>query len=153
MSRTFTLSEANSRIPDVASVLARTTLLLGRARAIARQLADLGVVGTPPGELPDLDAVRGRPSLEAHLVQAWMLRRTAFEEAARLERTGVVIRDLERGWIGFRSVIDGEREVLLSWHLGEREIQHFHPVNGTLIDRRPVTGHRFFRSRQLGAPR
>ncbi len=152
MPRTFTLQEANALVPDVAASLARTTLLLGRARAVARRLADLGVVGEPVGALPDLGAVAGRPRLESDLHQARLLLAAAHEEASRLEKRGVVIRDLERGWVGFRSVLDGEREVLLSWHLGEREIRHFHDVHGSLLDRIPIDGHRFFRSRQLAPP-
>lgn len=152
MRRTFTLQEANELLPDVASSLARTTLLLGRVRAVARRLADLGVLGDPPGDLPEPGAVAGRPRLEADLARAHLLLAAARDEARRLERRGVVIRDLERGWVGFLSVLDGEREVLLSWHLGEREIRHFHDLHGSLLDREPVEGHRFFRRRQLQPP-
>lgn len=152
MLRTFTLEEANELVPNVASSLARTTLLLGRVRAVALRLAELGVLGEPHGQLPEPAKVAGRPALERELVRARMLLATAEEEAQRLERAGVVIRDLERGWVGFRSVLDGEREVLLSWHLGEREIRHFHDLHGSLLDREPIDGHRFFRRRQLRPP-
>ena len=81
-----------------------------------------------------------------------MLLAAAREEAHALEARGVRVTDLERGWVAFPSVIDGQREVLLSWRLGERDIRHFHELQDGPTDRKPVEGHRFFRQRQLGPP-
>ena len=152
MTRYFTLDEANALVPEVAATLGRTTQLLGQMRAIARRLAEAGLRGDTPGELPSLDDVDD-PEQAVDLARAQMLAEVATEEARRLEALGIVVRDLERGLVDFRSVVDGEREVWLCWQLGEREIEHFHDLHAGFPGRRPVEGHRFFRSRQLIPPR
>jgi hypothetical protein len=152
VSRSFTLDEANRLIPRVAATLGRTTQLIGQARAIARRLAEAGLSGERPGELPDADDVDD-PELAAELARARLLAEAATDEARRLEALGIVVRDLERGLVDFRSVVDGEREVWLCWQLGEREIRFFHDLHAGFVGRKPVDGHRFFRSRQLIPPR
>ncbi|HJL20227.1 MAG TPA: DUF2203 domain-containing protein [Sandaracinaceae bacterium LLY-WYZ-13_1] len=155
MTRTFTLEEANRLVPRVAATLARTTQLIAQARAIARRLADAGVTAPQPGELPspeDVDAV-DEPELAADVARARMLAEAARDQARALTELGVVVRDLERGLVDFRSVVDGEREVWLCWQLGERDIRYFHDLHAGFPGRQPVEGHRFFRSRQLVPPR
>jgi len=155
VTRTFTLAEANALIPRIATVLGRCTQLLGQAQRIARQLAEAGV--QPPalaGGAPDEDDLPDdRPELAGLLHKAIALGDTAIEQGRILEGMGVVVQDLERGRVAFRSVIDGQREVFLSWQLGERQITHWHEVDAAFVDRRPVEGHAFFRSRQLVPPR
>lgn len=154
MTRTFTLAEANALIPQVAAILGRSVQLLGQAQAIARQLAEAGVHPREEGVPPDEDELpEDRPELAEALRKAILLGDTAIEQGRLLESMGVVIQDLERGRVAFRSVIDGQREVLLSWQLGERQIAHFQEVHAAFVDRRPVEGHAFFRSRQLVPPR
>jgi hypothetical protein len=157
VTRSFTLEEANRLIPRVAATLGRTTQLLTQARAIARRLADAGLTGPRPGELPDEAALEeagiDEPTLVADRARAELLLEAARDEARELEALGVVVRDLERGLVDFRSVVDGEREVWLCWQLGEREIRFFHELHAGFVGRQPVEGHRFFRSRQLVPPR
>lgn len=153
VSRTFTLEEANALIPRVTAAFARTTQLIGGARRIAQRLAAAGVRPSRPGELPDPASVAHDPALAADLALASSLAEAALEEARALERLGIVVRDIERGLIDFRSVIDGQREVWLCWHLGEREIRTWHDLDSGFVGRQPIEGHRFFRARQLVAPR
>lgn len=150
--RTFTLEEANALVPRVARVLARTTQLLGRLRASVRRFADEGFGPTGHSGLPDDSDLRGRPELLEELAVARMLAETVREEARALEQLGVLVRDVQRGLVDFRSIVDGEREVFLCWQLGEREIRFFHELHAGFSGRQPVEGHRFFRSRQLRAP-
>ncbi len=148
--RTFTLEEANALVPRVARVLARTTQLFTRLRVSTRRFAELGL--TAGQGLPDEAAVRGRPELIDELSVARMVMEAIGDEARALEALGIVVRDMERGLIDFRSIVDGEREVCLCWQLGEREILYFHELSTGFSGRQPVEGHRFFRSRQLRAP-
>lgn len=150
--RTFTLDEANGLVPRIAGALVRTTQLLGHARLIARQLAEEGVPTDEPGGLPD-EASVGDPDLVEEVARARLLITAAKEEAARLEALGVIVHDLERGLVDFRSVLDGEREVFLCWQLGERAITAFHDPQAGFAGRQPVAGHAFFSSRQLVPPR
>ena len=152
MRRTFTLEEANALIPRVTAGLARSTQLLGQARAIARRLSEQGVRPSNPGGLPNPDDVDD-PALARDVVQVQLLVEAAQDEARRLEALGIVVRDLERGLVDFRSVLEGEREVYLCWQLGERVIRWYHGLEEGFVGRQPIGEHRFFRSRQLIPPR
>jgi hypothetical protein len=151
--RSFTLEEANALIPRVTTILARTTQLVGRVRAISRRLAEAGVRSSKPGGLPEDADLSGHPELVEDLARARLLVETADDEARRLLELGIVIRDLERGLLDFHSILDGQRPVFLCWQLGEREIRHYHELSSGFVDRRPIEGHRFFRTRQLVPPR
>lgn len=152
MARRFTLDEANQLIPRVAATLGRTTQLIALARAIARRLAEAGRPGARPGLLPH-ESELDDPELLADLARAKLLAEAATDEARQLETLGVVVRDLERGLVDFRSVLDGERDVWLCWQLGEPDIRFFHDLHAGFLGRQPIEGHRFFRSRQLVPPR
>ena len=153
MSRTFTLDEANALIPRVIASFARTTQLVAAARRIAQRLAAAGVRPPAPGQLPEPASVAHDPALGAELALATTLAETALAEARALEALGIVVRDIERGLDDFRSVLDGQREVWLCWQLGEREIRFWHDLDTGFVGRQPIEGHRFFRARQLVAPR
>lgn len=153
VSRTFTLEEANALIPRVVGAFGRTTQLVAAARQVASRLAAAGVRPAKPGELPDPETVAHDPALAADLSLATAMAEAAMDEVKALQAIGVEVRDIDRGLVNFRSVVDGQREVYLSWQLGEREIQFFHDLEAGFVGREPIEGHRFFRSRQLSAPR
>ena len=128
-------------LPQVARLLSRSTQLLAQARAVARR------EGGP--SLLRRDEVSSSPPTQA-LVEA--LLHAAGQQAARIVELGARVEDLERGRIDFHSVLEGEREVLLCWELGEAEIRWFHELHGSYVSREPIYGHRFFKSRQLVPP-
>ena len=152
MARTFTLEEANALVPRVIAAFTRTTQLVASARRIARRLAAAGVRPDQPGQLPDAEAIAHDPELTADLALATSLASAALDEAKALEALGIHVRDVERGLIDFRSIVDGQREVWLCWQLGEQKIEYWHELDAGYVGRRPVAGHSFFRSRQLTAP-
>lgn len=133
-------------------MLARTTQMLGSLRASVRALAAAGFGAAGPGQLPHESQLAGHPDLLEELGVARLLASAIQDEIRALEALGIVVRDIERGLVDFRSVLDGEREVWLCWRLGEREIRFFHELDAGYAGRQSVEGHRFFTSRQLCAP-
>lgn len=152
MARTFTLEEANALVPRLARALGRTTQMLVRLRAVVRAFAAEGFAPEGPDQLPDPAQLADRSDLLEELGVARLLQSAVMDEVRALEALGVVVRDVSRGLIDFRSVVDGEREVWLCWRLGEREVAFFHELDTGFGGRQPVQGHRFFKSRQLRAP-
>ena len=152
MARTFTLEEANALVPRFARALARTTQMLGRLRTVVRALAPAGFTPASPDQLPHPAQLGDRTDLLEELGVARLLQSAIMDEVRALEALGIVVRDVGRGLVDFRSVVDGEREVWLCWELGEREIAYFHELDAGIGGRQPVQGHRFFKSRQLRAP-
>jgi hypothetical protein len=65
----------------------------------------------------------------------------AFLEVRRLletiERSGIVLRDIDRGLVDFPTVIDG-REVYLCWELGEDAVGFWHDMDAGYGGREPL---------------
>jgi hypothetical protein len=65
----------------------------------------------------------------------------AFLEVRRLletiERSGIVLRDIDRGLVDFPTVIDG-REVYLCWEFGEDEVGFWHDMDAGYGGREPL---------------
>jgi hypothetical protein len=143
---TFTLDEANALIPRIVPILRRLSRMSVALHQVLRPLgvsvAQLAAADGTGRPAPDVEALE-RARLFAELVR---------RDVDALSLLGVVVHETHRSVAGFRSVLDGEREVLLCWQLGEREIHYYRDVGAGLEGRQPVEGHRFFRSRQLRAP-
>ena len=54
-----------------------------------------------------------------------------------IQRRGCIVKDLDRGLVDFYS-LRGDRLIFLCWKLGEREIGHWHPIDGGFDQRRPL---------------
>jgi hypothetical protein len=55
----------------------------------------------------------------------------------RLERLGVLVKDLERGLVDFPALHDGE-EVLLCWEVGEEDVAFWHGLDEGFAGRKPL---------------
>jgi hypothetical protein len=65
----------------------------------------------------------------------------AFLEVRRLletvERSGIVLRDIDRGLVDFPALVDG-REIYLCWEVGEDEVAFWHELEGGYGGREPL---------------
>ena len=120
--RYFTPSEANELLAEVrplaeSLVQHRQGMRLAaerRARLTARIAGNGGDLD--PQEPGELDEQFQR---ESHAVT---------QAAERLERLGVLVKDLDSGLVDFPALHEGE-EVLLCWQVGEDEVAHWHGVD------------------------
>jgi hypothetical protein len=55
----------------------------------------------------------------------------------KLERLGVLVKDLDRGLVDFPA-LRGDEEVLLCWEVGEDEIAYWHGVDEGFAGRKPL---------------
>jgi hypothetical protein len=129
--RYFTPSEANELLAEVrplaeSLVEHRQGMRLAaerRARLTARIAGNGGDLD--PQEPGELDEQFQR---ESHAVT---------QAAERLERLGVLVKDLDTGLVDFPALHEGE-EVLLCWQLGEDEVAHWHGVDEGFAGRKPL---------------
>ena len=129
--RYFTPSEANELLVEVrplaeSLVQHRQGMRLAaerRARLTARIAGNGGDLD--PQEPGELDEQFQR---ESHAVT---------QAAERLERLGVLVKDLDSGLVDFPALHEGE-EVLLCWQLGEDEVAHWHGVDEGFAGRKPL---------------
>jgi len=124
----FTAAEANKVLPLVRSIAAD-------AVADTARLQELGV---------ERRAIEGRPDAQAHRGTLDRLRAEAEDRARRIDGyarelsdLGASLQDPARGLVDFPSERLG-RPVHLCWVLGEATVSHWHGLDESFEDRRPI---------------
>ena len=138
--RYFTLEEAGALLPRLSAILRRSVQLHQLLRARAERLAEAGyevsealLAGEEPRRIP--------PGTTALLGEARGLYESIIDEAAQVRALGADLKGADL--VDFWSWVDGQREVLLCWKLGEPEIAWFHTAEAGFAGRQPVAGHSF----------
>lgn len=132
MSRTFTLSEAQTLLPVLES-------LLRKAQRSGTRAAEIEI---------DLEQLRQRIFLLGGMhidVNAAARRRAERDKALKdtkdtleeIDAIGVQVKDLDKGLLDFPCVMDGQT-VLLCWKLGEKEIGYWHTMEEGFAGRKPI---------------
>jgi hypothetical protein len=132
VSKTFTLSEAQTLLPVLEA-------LLKRAQAAGKRAAELGI------EMQQLSQrIFLSGGLHVNVTQAARRRAErdkALQEAndtvAEIDEIGVQVKDLEKGLLDFPCVIEGQT-VFLCWKLGEKEIGFWHTPEEGFAGRKPL---------------
>ena len=121
-------------------------------RMLAELRPDLEVVVRAKQELERLDkridvltlAAAGAAATnpDARELTTGVERRSKLVERIRrgvrsIQERGPVVKDLDRGLIDFYSLA-GDRLIFLCWHLGEREVGHWHTLEGGFATREPL---------------
>jgi hypothetical protein len=121
--RHFTQEEANELLPQL-------TTLLSRLREAKDELTD-----TEAHEALSEAAPTNGGGEQGRQVGV------AFLEVRRLletvERSGIVLRDIDRGLVDFPALLDG-REIYLCWEVGEDEVAFWHELEGGYGGREPL---------------
>ncbi|MCB9709075.1 MAG: DUF2203 domain-containing protein [Myxococcales bacterium] len=140
--RYFTLQEATAALPRIRGHMRRVFQLHSLLRTTAEQLSDLHVAVTPD-LLAAHDAVELPQSAIPTLATARALYACIRDELEAIHSTGAQVKDVERGLVDFRSYRDGADVVLLCWHIGERDIAHYHEPDKGFQARKPLGAHVF----------
>ena len=129
--RYFTPAEANELLAEVRPAAEE---LVARRRAFAVTTARRArLVARIAGNGGDFDPQEPR-ALEEQLEQQAEAIAQCVE---RLERLGVLVKDLDRGLVDFPALRRGE-EVLLCWQVGEEEVAHWHGLEEGFAGRKPL---------------
>ena len=134
MSKTFTLSEAQTLLPVLDSLLRRAQAAGARAEVLEREMQQLThrIFLSGGMRVNVAVAAKRRGDREKALQEA-------TDTLAEIDEIGVQVKDLEAGLLDFPCVMDG-RTVLLCWKLGEKEIGFWHTQEDGFAGRKPLTG-------------
>jgi len=130
----FTIDEANHALPLVRAIVAD---IVRQYHEITERKERLALIQKSrrsktrsPGDLYGEEVAQVEEDLEKDIgvLQGYI------EE---LEGLGVEIKDLAKGLVDFRSLIDG-REVYLCWLLGEEEVTHWHELDAGFAGRQSL---------------
>jgi hypothetical protein len=129
--RYFTPSEANELLVEVRPLAESLVQHRQGMRVAAERRARL--TARIAGNGGDLD-----PQEPGELDEQFQRESHAVTQAAeRLERLGVLVKDLDTGLVDFPALHQGE-EVLLCWQVGEDEVTHWHGVDEGFAGRKPL---------------
>ena len=121
--RHFSRAEANALLPQL-------TELLSRLRDAKDELTD----AEAHEALAEAASTNGGGEEGRQVGVAFLEVRRLLET---IERSGIVLRDIDRGLVDFPAVIDG-REAYLCWELGEDEVGFWHDMDGGYGGREPL---------------
>jgi hypothetical protein len=130
--RTFTREEAEALLPEV-------DRLLGEAQDLAEQLSHAeGEAETAERKVRANGKVQPQASSDSPEAVRRALARQLAQRVERLQRLGIVVRDINSGLIDFPSV-RGVRVVHLCWQRGEPlAIRWWHEVEAGFAGRQPL---------------
>ncbi len=134
MIRTFTVSEAQTLLPVLESLLIRAReqgLLANTLNYEMQQLSQR--IHLAGGMHVDVVAAARRRGERDKAAQQ------AKDTLTEIDEIGVTVQDLGEGLLDFPCQIDGE-VVLLCWKLGESAITHWHSTEEDADARRPLDG-------------
>lgn len=127
----FSLADANRTLPLVRCIAQDIVAEFGHLRSVGRDRRALEAAGARDEvtrrRLDDMKAEidEGAGRIDGYIKE--------------LSDLGVELKDPERGLVDFPSERAG-RAVWLCWKLGEDAVAHWHGMDETYVDRRPVDG-------------
>lgn len=130
----FTIDEANHALPLVRAIVADIVRqyheITERKERLAQIQKSRRSKPRAPGDLYGEEVAQVEEDIEKDIgiLQGYI------EE---LEGLGVEIKDLSKGLVDFRSLMEG-REVYLCWLLGEEEITHWHELDAGFAGRQSL---------------
>ena len=132
MSKTFTLSEAQTLLPVLEALLRKAQAAGIRTGELESEMQQLTqrIFLSGGMHVNVVQAARRRAEREKTLQEA---RDTLLE----IDEIGVQVKDLEKGLLDFPCAVDGQT-VLLCWKLGEKEIGFWHTTEDGFAGRKPL---------------
>ena len=132
MPRTFTLSEAETLLPVLESLLRSAMQAKALIEEVDAELESLkSRIFLNGGTFVDIVTLKGRKDEREKAIQR------AKDAVAEIDAAGVQVKDLDIGLLDFPCVV-GEEVILLCWKLGEQGISHWHSTSEGFSGRKPI---------------
>jgi hypothetical protein len=132
MSRTFTLSEAETLLPILESLLRSAMQAKALIEEVDAELESLrSRIFVNGGTFVNILALSRRKDEREKAIQR------AKDAVAEIDAAGVQVKDLDIGLLDFPCVV-GDEVILLCWKLGEQGITHWHNTTEGFAGRKPI---------------
>jgi len=132
MARTFTLSEAQTILPTLESLLRSAMKAKALIEEVDGEMQSLASrIFINGGTLVNIVAAARRKAERDKAEQR------AKDAIAEIDATGVQVKDLDIGLLDFPCEVEGE-VILLCWKLGEEKITHWHGTQEGFAGRKPI---------------
>jgi hypothetical protein len=132
MARTFTVSEAETLLPVLESLLRSAMQAKALVEEVDGELQSLANrIFINGGTLVDVVSVARRKAEREKAIQR------AKDAVAEIDATGVQVKDLDIGLLDFPCIV-GDEVILLCWKLGEKKLAHWHGTEEGFAGRKPI---------------
>jgi hypothetical protein len=132
MSRTFTLSEAETLLPVLESLLRSAMQAKALIEEVDAELESLkSRILVNGGTFVDILGISRRKDEREKAIQR------AKDAVAEIDAAGVQVKDLDIGLLDFPCAV-GDEVILLCWKLGEKGITHWHNTTEGFAGRKPI---------------
>jgi hypothetical protein len=132
MSRTFTVSEAQTLLPVLESLLRSAMQAKALIEEVDAELeATKSRIFVNGGTFVNVFALNRRKDEREKAIQR------AKDAVAEIDAAGVHVKDLDIGLLDFPCVV-GDEVILLCWKLGEQGITHWHSTSEGFAGRKPI---------------
>jgi hypothetical protein len=132
LSKTFTLSEAQTLLPVLEALLRKAQAAAARAAELEQEMQELSQrIFLSGGMHVNVAATAKRRAEREKAVQE------TKATLAEIDEIGVQVKDLQQGLLDFPCLVEGQA-VLLCWKLGEKEIGFWHSVEDGFAGRKPL---------------
>jgi len=130
--RTFTLSEAQTLVPVLESLLRSAMEGKKTMQEVETELQEVGQrIFVNGGMLVDVIAISKRKAQRDKAVQS------VKDALSEIDSAGVQVKDLDIGLLDFPCVVE-DRVILLCWKLGEPAIGFWHSTEEGFAGRKPI---------------
>ncbi|MEC8383076.1 MAG: DUF2203 family protein [Pseudomonadota bacterium] len=134
----YTISEANKMIPELKLVFIRIQQMQYQVQSLFKELKRLGVDFIPKDEKELLLLSQSLNEDSLDIVSSLrILLKNIQEEIQSLSNRGCNIASIDQGKVCWPCRIKN-KEILLSWHIGEKQIQYWLNTNDKSKIRRPI---------------
>ncbi|MBB5055761.1 hypothetical protein HDF16_000430 [Granulicella aggregans] len=132
MSKTFTLSEAQTLLPVLESLLRGAQKMAGRVSELESEMQELNQrIFLSGGMHVDVVAAAKRRGEREKAIES------TKETLAEIDSIGVQVQSLEDGLLDFPCMVSGD-VVMLCWKIGEPGISHWHGLEEEFSERKPL---------------
>lgn len=134
--RYFSVAEANAMIDDLERIFGRVFQMKAQVRSVYARLEGAGYA--PGGDEFDHAPAGARAEVVNDLTTLKTLIDALKVEVTALDEAGCLVKDIDAGIVDWYAS-KGNRDVLLCWKLGEKEVGYWHDVEAGFDGRRPVS--------------
>jgi hypothetical protein len=132
MSKTFTLSEAQTLLPVLESLLRGAQKNAAKVSELEREMQELNQrIFLSGGMHVDVVAAAKRRGEREKAIES------TKETLAEIDSIGVQVQSLEDGLLDFPCMVSGD-VVMLCWKMGEPGISHWHGLEEEFSERKPL---------------
>ena len=131
--RLFTVPEANALIPRLEVALSEMAAFRAELKLLRKDIEVLSLIAASAGGIENPDAAELKNKRRRYRAVGSEIERIT----AALDDAGCLVKQPDEGLVDFFHLLE-DRLVFLCWKVGEKQVQHWHPLSGGYATRKSL---------------